>query len=366
MVRLSRLSPLPVALCFALITSTAQKVPAGELLDHGLDAAALEADGPPIILGEYFRLGVEIEAESFYKEQGKTQNGFRPGDVGLLLVGNFRDGIEAHVQLRFADEDEVEQRNLVEEGYVRLGGTKGFPAFLEMGRLGMPVGEFYTPFSTDAAVEAIGETSEKDGLALGVATDWIELQAVTYEGKVGPNPEKNIQQIDESVLYLRLSPVDALEFGGYWTSDLSESDRIGLTILDLVEIAFDDEDPPISPDEVNGWGSFLSVSLGDFVFDSEYITALNHFRGGLIDSTSTARLQPWAWYGELSWLPGTWDFTGRYEEAHETPDNLRRQWGVYAEREINEFVTLYGEYLRGEFRRRQFRNTVVIGLDVSY
>jgi hypothetical protein len=377
---LLRRSALPfVALSLAFLTV---RVP-GALAEPGADnddrrpvdetaGPNVNNDIPTIPLGRNLLFGFEVGAEAWYDERQQTQNAFEPGDAEMTFLGRFRGG-EAHVVLKFADEDEVAQRNLLEEGYVRLGGGR-HPFFAEVGRMEIPVGEGNTHFSTDSAPEMLGETTEKDGVDLGYANGWMYLKAAAYSDQVGPEAEKvdsdeerTIQHVKETAYYASFSPVDAVGFGGYWTSDLSESDRLGGIITTLVSDAFDNDDPLVSPDEVEAWGAFVSCQASQVTFDAEFLGALGDYRAGLLDSRSAGRLSPWGWYGELGWEADTWEAAARYEESHDDPNLPKRQWGVYADRDLDEHVSFSLEYLRGEYRKGVWhQDRVVAEINVEY
>ncbi len=293
--------------------------------------------------------GFQLEMLSFHERQGSEKaSDSRFEDVQVEFEAEIGDLLVASLELAY---ELADTKNLIiEESYVRIGGSDTIPWFLEGGRMEMPFGEYNSYFSEDAAVETIGVMLD-EGLVFGYEKDGIEFLLATHEGGF-PG--------DDFVASAIYEVNDFLTFGAYWSNDISESEELRQFQIEALQ---EGEGGELSASQVAAAGAFVSLQKNSVLLEFEYLLALDSFKPGLLDENA---FRPQAWNFELAtFLSSRWLVAGRYEASRELPDSPKRQYGVSTSYGFTERISATAGYLRGEYEEDESRRSLFT-LEVLY
>jgi hypothetical protein len=318
-----------------------------------------------IQLSSNVTFGVQLEIKASYEKQGTNETSDLVLD-GLELAFDViaNEWLEGHLLLSHEEEDDGDDTIVVDEAFLRFGGTDDQPYYAEVGRMELPFGEYNTHFIEDAILQFIGETKD-DALTAGYEGDLLEVGASVFQGDT-----EGDDTIDEFIVFAKLDPTDSIECGVYWMSDIGESDELSVIIdeslkedaveepvADVAVVTDEDEEedstpepappPPLKPDDEMGMGGFIAFDNDLFFADLEYVSALGSFEPGLL---ADERSEPWAWNTEAGWRPvEAWEIALRIEHGDDVPDNPAWQYGIATSYGFSETLTLSADYLRGDF-----------------
>jgi len=206
------------------------------------------------------------------------------------------------------------------------------PLFSRIGRIYVPFGVYSSHFVSDPLTLELGETRET-AVLIGYGHEFYSVSLFIFNGESDKAGEDN--QIDDWGWSIVLTPVEGVELGGSYLSDLADSDA---------ELAADYQR------RVAGWSTFVTYQHGPFGVVCEMLGATGSFAAADLDENSDgAGDQPLTWNVELSWALDLVELAARYEGSREFPGHPERQYGVTASWSPWEHNTLSLEYLRGEF-----------------
>jgi len=289
-----------------------------------------------ITLLEGVTVGTLLEVEAFVgRENGES--------VSDVVLATFELGINAELNelvkgraLLLWEEDDTEPIDL-DEATITLGGSDRIPVYLTAGRMYVPFGVFSSHFISDPLVLELGETRESAILA-GYGNSMVEVQAAVFNGDL----HEGNDGINNVVASATVTPVDGVRFGGFWISDIGESD----VLQELAEGRFEEADPAVH-EEVHGVGAFLHAEVWKLALDVEYITATKDFASGLFGDEA---LCPAAWNAELAFHSGArWEIAAKAEGSDDFPEFPETQCGVAGSVAITDSATLAVEFLHGEY-----------------
>lgn len=277
------------------------------------------------------QFGLLLEAEAFYGESaGQSESDLTLATAEFAMDAEISEAIHTHVGLLW-EEDDTEENNL-DEAYIILGANEGNAYHLTVGKMYLPFGNLSSAFISDPLTLELAEINETAALA-GYHNEWLELFAGIFNGDA--DEDSSLENLLASV---KVMPFENLEFGAYWISDILETD--GLEGFAAALPSYQKE---------GGAGLFLNARCGEVTVNAEYVTAL----GGI--DTGTGAVKPSAYNIEAS-LPLTarWTVGAKLEGSDDFYGDLGadkfadRQYGVVAAYNVNEYVTLAGEYLHAE------------------
>ena len=289
-----------------------------------------------ITLLEGVTVGTLLEVEaSAGKADGES--------VSDIVLATFELGIDAELNelvkgraLLLWEEDDTEPIDL-DEATITLGGSERIPVYLTAGRIYVPFGVFNSHFISDPLVLELGETRESAVLA-GYADSMVDVQAAVFHGDL----DKGGDRADDVVASVTVTPVDSVWFGGFWISDIGESD----VLQELAEERLADVNPAVY-EEVPGAGAFLHVEAWKLALDVEYITATKDFVSGTLSEGS---LRPASWNVELAFHSGErWEVAVKAEGSRDFPEFPKTQCGIGGSLAVTDSSTVAIEYLHGEF-----------------
>jgi hypothetical protein len=236
--------------------------------------------------------------------------------------------LQMHGELVFEYENHPDRFRL-DEGLISYE-TGDFD--LELGRLYIPFGEYFSHFPSGPLLE-FGET-RGDGLILSWGPDErLDLAAFLYRGQAQA-AEGDTGQRDYG-LAIEAKPLAMATVGMSALSDLADSDE---RLLDDHGDRYARRVPALS--------AHASAGLDDFEMTAEYVCALRAFH-----ELDADRNRPAAWNLELAWYPsGPYEWALRVEGSDELEDAPHRQAGASFTWRFADHAFLALEYLQGRFR----------------
>lgn len=208
-----------------------------------------------------------------------------------------------------------------------------------VGRQYLPFGIFHSHFISDPLTLELGETRETAFLA-GYTYGSATLSTFVFNG----DAEKtgNEDHIRDWGASLVLTPLEGVELGGSYLSDLADTDAELLSDLDNVFTR-----------RVGGWSAFFVAEHGKLCLAGEVLGAVRHFAVADLDADLNGKGdKPLAWNLEAAWaLLENVEVALRYEGSREFAGQPRRQYGADVSWSPWKNTTLSLEYLRGEFDR---------------
>ena len=278
--------------------------------------------------------GAQLEAQSDWTRQGKehTRDTYFDAVTGALrwvpmygLVGNFEGSYDLQASEGFS----------VEEFTLTLGGVPTEPWYVSVGRTTLPFGEFNSHFREDPSTQILGEM-QGDQIAGGYESDQFEFTVAGKRTESGDR--KNVW-----VANITFSPLNDMDVGLAWTSDLTQS----VEVQQLIKDAHATDPTVVQSASVHGAGVFMSLQKNTYSVDFEYIAALNAFQSAVED---VAVGKPWAMNLEAAYRPmSQWEIGVRYERSSGLPDSPDTQMGVETSYGFNAHFAMSFEFLHGSF-----------------
>ncbi len=182
----------------------------------------------------------------------------------------------------------------LDEGYLSLGETDAFPAFLSIGKMVTPFGDYGTNMLQDPFTQTLGEINEGT-LVVGYTKNGVTASAFAYNGVDELGDDKEINGFGLSLRY-ELEQEDGLNFslGAGWVTNLASADGISEALPRT------EDDEPQLTDAVAGLNLHAGASYGAFSALAEYTTALDSFEAADL-SFRESGAQPAALNGELAY-----------------------------------------------------------------
>ena len=207
------------------------------------------------------------------------------------------------------------------------------PLELELGRLSLPFGEYYSHFITGPVLE-IGETLA-EGLVVGyAASDSIEVSAFTFKSEVDSINDRHTA--DWGINLEFLNEAESIKLGLSYVSDLAESDEQILEDFDNLSAA-----------RVGAWNAYALLGFDQFEITAEYLKAERAF------SEFDAEFDtPSAWNLELAYfVNNAMQLSFRYEQSREIEEAPKSQYGINLTWRPSRYALLSLEFLKGEFKK---------------
>jgi len=286
-------------------------------------------------------VGALLEVEAFAgSESGEDVSDITLATFEFSIEADLNDWISARAILLW-EEDDTEPIDL-DEGVISFGGTDDIPWSLELGEMYLPFGGFHSHFVSDPLTLELGETRESAAI-FGYDRGLFNLRFGLLNGSV--DEDGNDDQADDLMVAVTLTPCDGIEIGGYWLSDLGESNGLEEGLLEAIDGS--EDFPGVAYGSVGGAGGFIHFELGDTIFESEYISAVDSFDAGLLGDD---KLKPQAWNVEIAYaISESVELAAKYEGTEDFPDMPEEQYGVAGSYAFMESTTLSFEYLHGIF-----------------
>ncbi len=226
---------------------------------------------------------------------------------------------------------------------------------LEMGKLYVPFGEYYSHFVSGPLIE-FGETRGKGAVLSYGRGDRLDISAFLYHGRASTHGSRN-SNVDWG-LAVSGSPNELITFDAGFISDLADS-----------------KDALLS-DEGNRYERRIPGITAGVVFEfeelevtAEAVSTLGSFREFEAD-----RDAPFAWNVEAAFdLASSVELALRLEGSDELEDEPRYQGGLALTWRARQWATLTAEYLFGVYRQgfasdseeRELKNVHEAGLQLS-
>lgn len=314
-------------------------------------AGADEADEvPPSLLPWGLTIGAELEL-AHERQAGSAADEFTFDELDLGWSGGW---MEAEVGIKY---DTDSGRGLrLEDASLRLNGGDRRPAFIELGRLVLPFGQFESRFIEDPLVAVTGEIDD-EALVLGVVGDRGEFALGALKGEHGGAGDL------DCVASLVIEPQESLGVGISWTRDLGES-------VELRELRAErEEDAAGTPSDamttpVAGLGFFAAFAGEPWSLLVECVAALASFAPGVLDE---AKSKPSAWNLEAARrLNERWEAAVRFEAATGLPGAPKWQCGLAGTYAAAEFMSVTAEALHGHFSVESARELLSLRINLEF
>jgi hypothetical protein len=306
--------------------------------------------------------GLQLNGQSDNKKQGSWANDSFLDVTGALRWVPWRFiefSYEATFEVGRPRRDfvgagcEYSQRCILQEAIVTVGNLAVTPWYVTLGHTEVPFGKYESHFRANPATRFLGETLASE-VALGYDGDRLDLTFAAFEVNSGPR---------SWAADLTFSPMEDLDIGVFWTSNLTQS----LEIKRVIQGALQPGPGIAAPGpgrtevrEVKGAGTFMSLHRGDYTIEFEYIGALDRFEPGLIADGSA---KPWAWNLEaVRHLSDRWEIGARLGSSSSVPESPRRQYGVVTSFGINRYTAVSVEYLHNRFARASAQEQISAAL----
>jgi hypothetical protein len=309
-----------------------------------------ELPSHPIGLGIFF--GAQVEVESSYESVGKEHTERTALDsVELAFYTEPWEAVQGHFLLSI-EEQNWNYRYIVDEAFVRLGGTDEVAPYTEIGHLELPFAELDTSFIEGPLVEILGEIKQ-NAVTAGYENDWAGLAVSAYLGDDGTSNHQH-----EWVVTLKLDPFEDFELGTAWASNIGDSDELHELVRDYrsdlrAGADEDEEDEPVVPPKlrsVMGASCFAIMEFEKLTLYGEYIRALESYDANVLDDQ---RRTPEAWTTEVTYFPlSPWSVATRLDYSHEIPDTPEWQYGISSSIMLNDYLSLSSDYIHGTFADR--------------
>lgn len=291
---------------------------------------------------ESIEWGLLMEAEGFYAESGgDNDSDLTLATVEFVLHAAVNDWIHGHLGLLW-EEDDTENDNL-DEGYIELGGSEDHPYYLIAGRFYLPFGNFKSAFISDPLTLELAEINQSSAM-VGVGNEWIDLNAGAFKGDVEEGEEED-DTISDFYASITFSPSDYFQCGAYWLSDLMETD----TQSDFGDVVAQLD----GYDKQGGAGAFVNVFVGPFMFNAEYVSALDSYDvvGGsyvpMAFNLEASMQVSEKWRTGLT-FQGSDDLYAAHEDDAFGDKYPGQAYGAVVSYGLHEYVTVSAEYLHLE------------------
>ena len=259
-------------------------------------AAAGTGDGASDVfgrIGKYVRVSGLFEGDLVFSGDyaGEDSSEITLSTVELGFDVALAEWANAFALLKYdGDDDDF----FLDEGYLTLGKTGAFPAFLTAGKMVTPFGGYNTNMLQDPFTQTLGEINEGT-IVLGYAKNGITASAFAYNGVDELGSDKKVNGFGLGLRY-ELEQEDGLNFsaGAGWVNNLASADGIS----DALPRTGDDE--PQLTDAVAGLNLHAGASYGAFSALAEYTAALDSFDAADL-SFRESGAQPAALNGELAY-----------------------------------------------------------------
>jgi outer membrane murein-binding lipoprotein Lpp len=240
------------------------------------------------VINEHVTLSglVEVEAFACNGYDGEDESDITLATVELGIDVNLHKFVSGHL-LFLWEEDDTEPVD-IDEGYIYLGNTEFFPAYLQVGKLYVPFGNFESNMISDPLTLELGETRESAAL-LGFESHGFYAAAYAFNGDIDEQGDDNeIKCYGLNGGYAFAKDDFNLDVGAGWINNIADSENL----KDLL--------PSEIEDYVAGWTAHAIVNWKGFSLIGEYLAATDDFENGEMDWKSGGA-EPEAWNLEAAY-----------------------------------------------------------------
>jgi len=214
--------------------------------------------------------GFLIEVEGFSSRiDGKSESDIVLATVAFDLEAAMTDWLSGHIGLLW-EEDSREDDN-IDEAYIALGASEDIPFYLITGRFYQPVGNFESMFISDPLTLELIEMNTESAM-VGVGNGWGDVNVGAFNGDVKEGVaagEGGDSKISDFFASVSLTPVEQVQCGIYWLSDLME----GYNQTALGEMIADQA----GYNRSGAAGGYINAYLGQLTLNAEYVSALEDY-----------------------------------------------------------------------------------------
>lgn len=249
--------------------------------------------------------------------------------LGLDLT--LADSFSAELVFEYeVDHETDQQHSKLDEGVIKYDGDYWD---LELGRLFVPFGEYYSHFISGPMLE-FGETSGKGFVVNFEASNLLDVFVFGLRGDMKRIDTRG-NELDWGMGIEFNSSDESIKFGLGLISDLADADE---SILEDTNNVYERR--------VAGFNVFALFGKDHYEVTVEFIQAVREF-----SEFNEAANKPWAANLELAWFPRpTYQFALRFETSDELEDQPEHQFGLSTTWLIGGYINLAAEYLYGEFK----------------
>lgn len=249
-------------------------VTCGVLAMIALAGQALGADKPS------FSGLIEVEVNQAEDFAGDTTGGVALATVELAVDAKINPAVTAHVLLLHEDGEDF----VLDQGTVTLE-TRTIPGKITAGRFYVPFGLFESNMISDPLTLELGETQEA-AIQWAVERAGVYGSVYAFNGTTSENGDEGTFEYGVNLGYA----TDSLDIGVEYISSIGESNNLtaslGTTVLS---------------DYVAGAAAHAVFTQGPVTVIGEYVTALDSFAAGELDSGAVLGAEPSAYNLEVGY-----------------------------------------------------------------
>lgn len=252
---------------------------------------------------------VEVEA-------GFVNSDITGDDTSDIVLSTVELGVDAmvvgpasgHVLFLYEEDDTPLD---VDEGYIMISDKDKCPAYMQVGLMYVPFGNFETNMVSDPLTLELAETRES-AILVGMDLSGMYGRVYAFNGDVDEYGEDDkIQSYGVALGYAIVADAIAVDAGIGWTSNMFDSDAIGDHM---------DENSAIINDAIPGFAVHAVACFEPFVLICEYVAATDDpevdYGSGFVENDS-----PWACNIEIGYTHGIMGKETTFGAAWQATDN---------------------------------------------
>ncbi len=242
---------------------------------------------------------IEVDATMGHTKfgNGTTENS---SDIALATAQlnvdtKINKHVNGHITLLYEEDNSNNDGSgiVIDEGIISLEGGNDLPLYLNAGKLILPFGYFNSHLITDPLTLTLGRTKDT-ALIVGYNNSIVDINAGVFKGAVkeAGNDNKIDSFVSSATFTMPENTVTGLSMlaGISYTSNMAASD----TLQDQTTSG------EIS-DMTGGYSAFLHLEyLEKYIFDAEYLGAIDNFAVGDMGFIDTDNNKPASWNIELT------------------------------------------------------------------
>ncbi|MFP4453368.1 MAG: LbtU family siderophore porin [Desulfobacterales bacterium] len=240
-----------------------------------------------------------LEAEAGYENIDYNDPAKEDEDTSDVALATMELGVDAAVNdyvsghfLLLWEEGNTGNNGVdMDEGFITLTGGANWPAYVNVGKMYVPFGNFETHMISDPLTLELGETRES-AIQAGLEMNGFYGSVYLFNGDVDEfDKDSHIDNYGANAGFVMESEKFSLDIGASYINNITDADSWE-----------GDSDDKID-DYVGGLGAHAIMNTGPFVFIAEYITALDETE--LVDNRNGSALDTMeeisAWNAEFGY-----------------------------------------------------------------
>lgn len=294
-------------------------------------AAAVEQLGAMAEKGvETFEWGLLVESEGWYAKSGnEPSSDLVLSTVEFTMDAAVNDWLIGHAGLLWEEDDT--ENNVLDEGFITVGGSEDVPVYAVAGRFYLPFGNFESAFVSDPLTLELAEINQSS-VMIGYDNTWCGVSAGAFKGG-------NEDVIENVYAAANLTLSDWLDVGAYWLSDLMETTS-QFEIGDALGVL----------EKIGGAGVYANLYFGALMLNAEVISGLDSYAGGerpLACNLEASIGFAAQWTAGIK-VEGSEDLYAWDSDAGSAVKYHGRGYGTVLSYGFNEHAALSAEYMRFE------------------